>query len=124
MWWSGLRGGVAFALAIVLKGEDTIYGDYLFTTTIAISILTILIFGGGTLPLLRILKVEMMGEEIIEEGESKNFLIKLDEKFLRKIFIRREEMEINLEAPNIETPNIDLPTFSWYVLNLVIYSTK
>jgi len=49
MWWSGLRGGVAFALATMVYGENYFPDDGLaiLQTTMIIAVFTIFVFGGS-----------------------------------------------------------------------------
>eukprot|EP00667_Euglena_gracilis_P005797 EG_transcript_5841 len=53
MWFSGLRGAIAFSLALSMPrppGDDV--HRKILTTTLCIVVFSILVFGGGTLPLL------------------------------------------------------------------------
>ena len=52
---AGLRGAIAFALAINLA-ETSTAAPMLITTTLAIVLFTIVVFGGGTFPLLKLLE--------------------------------------------------------------------
>jgi sodium/hydrogen exchanger 8 len=54
MFFSGLRGAIAFALAVNLAGQ-TPFAAVLVTTTLAVVLITIVLFGGGTFPLLRLM---------------------------------------------------------------------
>jgi len=104
MFFSGLRGAIAFALAIGIKpGGDV--GEYLFTTTIIVVLFTIVVFGGGTYPLLKIFKIktkkefddEMMLIEKANTGpkvQNKNILVRWDEDFLYRFFVR-----VDAQAP-------------------------
>ncbi|KAG9392434.1 Na /H exchanger [Carpediemonas membranifera] len=56
-WFSGLRGAVAFALVLTMEGESA---DLFMTTTLAMIIATIALFGTGTIPLLKVLKVDKL----------------------------------------------------------------
>jgi solute carrier family 9 (sodium/hydrogen exchanger), member 8 len=55
LWFTGLRGAVAFALALNLKGYSTHYQN-IVTMTLVVTLFTTFIFGGGTWPLLKLLK--------------------------------------------------------------------
>lgn len=57
MWFSGLRGAVAFALVLHLQLDDE-KRHVLITSTLIIIMFTILCLGGSTLPLLKLLKAE------------------------------------------------------------------
>lgn len=55
MWFSGLRGAIAYALSLHLEfGTET--RRVLVTTTLIIVLFTILVLGGSTMPLLKCLK--------------------------------------------------------------------
>lgn len=55
MWFSGLRGAIAFALALNLDGFEEDKRRLLVTTTLVIVLFTLLGLGGSTLPLLKCL---------------------------------------------------------------------
>eukprot|EP00818_Percolomonas_sp_WS_P009374 CAMPEP_0117437984 /NCGR_PEP_ID=MMETSP0759-20121206/1814_1 /TAXON_ID=63605 /ORGANISM="Percolomonas cosmopolitus, Strain WS" /LENGTH=615 /DNA_ID=CAMNT_0005229651 /DNA_START=161 /DNA_END=2005 /DNA_ORIENTATION=- len=113
MWVSGLRGAIAFALAIQLKDEDnTVLGDYIFSTTMVTVLFTIIVFGGGTWPILKIFKVKSASDEedfkvedtlaakedpalaqlpsSLEITSYKNILVRFDENILRRLFLKQD----------------------------------
>ncbi|VIO96735.1 Uncharacterized protein BM_BM6313 [Brugia malayi] len=55
MWYSGMRGAVAFALALHISIENQETKRVLLTTTLFIVLFTIIFLGGTTLPVLRML---------------------------------------------------------------------
>eukprot|EP00795_Rhopilema_esculentum_P001338 gene1338-15736_t len=57
MWYSGLRGAIAFALSINLDFDQD-KRHVLITTTLIIVLFTLLFLGGSTLPLLKFLRAE------------------------------------------------------------------
>lgn len=64
LWLAGLRGGIAFCMGLEFKdieesynGKIGHYGAYLFTTTLIIAVVTIVVLGGSIHPLLERLKV-------------------------------------------------------------------
>lgn len=60
MWFSGLRGAVAFALSLnfpSINGSDDTRRAVI-STTLAVVLFTVIVLGGGTMPLLRLLRVE------------------------------------------------------------------
>lgn len=65
MWFSGLRGAVAFALSLnfpsVNGSDDT--RRAVISTTLAVVLFTVIVLGGGTMPLLRLLRVEGADED-------------------------------------------------------------
>ncbi|EJW87776.1 sodium/hydrogen exchanger [Wuchereria bancrofti] len=54
MWYSGMRGAVAFALALHISIENQETKRVLLTTTLFIVLFTIIFLGGTTLPVLRV----------------------------------------------------------------------
>ncbi|TVU11178.1 hypothetical protein EJB05_44747 [Eragrostis curvula] len=73
LWFSGLRGAMAFALALQSVHElPEGHGKTIFTTTTAIVVLTVLLIGGSTGTMLEALDV--VGDEItsIENYEDNN----------------------------------------------------
>jgi NhaP-type Na+/H+ or K+/H+ antiporter len=65
MWWSGLRGGVAFAIAVAnftdKEFEENDEGLSILQVTLWIAVFTIFVFGGGITHLARYFKV--IGED-------------------------------------------------------------
>lgn len=59
MWFSGLRGAIAFALCLNLEFEPAVR-HVLVTTTLVIVLSTVLVLGGLTLPLLKVLKAQQL----------------------------------------------------------------
>lgn len=64
LFWAGLRGAVAFALASGITGESA---PAMRTTILAVVVLTVLLFGGTTSRMLQILEVKT---GVIEPDES------------------------------------------------------
>uniref|UniRef100_A0A3Q3ICF4 Sodium/hydrogen exchanger n=1 Tax=Monopterus albus TaxID=43700 RepID=A0A3Q3ICF4_MONAL len=58
MWFSGLRGAIPYALSLHLGLEPIEKRQLIGTTTIIIVLFTILLMGGGTMPLIRIMDIE------------------------------------------------------------------
>merc|ERR1711974_446887 len=58
LWFSGLRGAMAFALAVDLRNR-TSNGPVLLTTTLIIVLCTVVILGGLTTKALEVLKIDM-----------------------------------------------------------------
>lgn len=65
IWFAGLRGAIAFTLAIELRESEALVpslgtaADVLFTSTLMISFFSILFLGGITVPVLEKLKIPM-----------------------------------------------------------------
>ncbi|XP_068453635.1 sodium/hydrogen exchanger 8 [Clinocottus analis] len=58
MWFSGLRGAIPYALSLHLGLEPIEKRQLIGTTTIIIVLFTILLMGGGTMPLIRLMDIE------------------------------------------------------------------
>ena len=70
MWFSGLRGAIAYALSLHLEfGEDT--RKVLVTTTLVIILFTTIIMGGGTMPLMKYLERRQQKSLSNREGRRK-----------------------------------------------------
>ncbi len=70
MWFSGLRGAIAYALSLHLEfGEDT--RKVLVTTTLVIILFTTIIMGGGTMPLMKYLERRQRKSQSNREGRRK-----------------------------------------------------
>lgn len=113
MWFSGLRGAVAYALALNLVDNKEAFGEgdvvkVLDTTTLVIVLFTILVFGGSTLPLLKCLnKGAGSGELSLSKTEEQDvavatttvpeppkhnrhqWFLTLDYKYIKPLLIRR-----------------------------------
>lgn len=61
LWFGGLRGAMAFALSIAVPTRPPFQSQVFLTTTLTISIFTIFVFGGLTVPLLKFLRIPMKG---------------------------------------------------------------
>lgn len=59
MWFSGLRGAIAYALSLHLEFEKETR-RVLVTTTLVIVLFTIFVLGGSTMPLLKFLKSKLL----------------------------------------------------------------
>ena len=53
MWFSGLRGAIAYALSLHLEFEKETR-QVIITTTLIIILFTTLVFGGLTMPIVRV----------------------------------------------------------------------
>lgn len=56
MWWSGLRGAIAFALAI--RNTTTAAHQTILSTTLVIVLVTVVVFGGSTATVLQALHIK------------------------------------------------------------------
>ena len=54
MWFSGLRGAIAYALSLHLEFEDQETRKVLVTTTLIVVLFTTIVLGGGTMPLMKV----------------------------------------------------------------------
>merc|ERR1712059_192610 len=55
MWFSGLRGAIAYALSLHLEFEEDVR-KVLVTTTLIVVLFTTIVLGGGTMPLMKYLE--------------------------------------------------------------------
>jgi sodium/hydrogen exchanger 8 len=67
MWFSGLRGAVAFALALSVPSD---YHSLIVSTTLMTILFTILVLGGGTWPLLKVLGVDFKDVPLTRYGTN------------------------------------------------------
>lgn len=94
MWFSGLRGAMAFAMAMDLRKKSD-NGPLFLTTTLVIILVTVLLQGNITAPVLKLLGIQMNQE--IEEAKTpykKSWWQKIDKHYLKPIFINRPPAEI------------------------------
>ena len=59
MWFSGLRGAIAYALALHLEFEDE-KRRVIVTTTLIIVLFTIVVLGGFTMPVLKVTIITLL----------------------------------------------------------------
>lgn len=81
---SGIRGAVAFALAL----DSSVYVSTFVTTTLVIVFITTLVFGGTTYPVIRWLKMRSNDEEedLPAVENSHHWFLSLDERYLKPMF--------------------------------------
>merc|ERR1719391_1526388 len=60
MWFSGLRGAIAYALSLHLEFDDEIR-KVLVTTTLIVVLFTTIVLGGGTMPLMKYMEKRTSG---------------------------------------------------------------
>jgi sodium/hydrogen exchanger 3 len=95
VWFSGLRGAMAFALAL---GKETAHGEALFTTTLIVVLVTVIIMGGGTVPLLEALNIRLDGsaalalsfeeQAAVDARIAQSWLTTVDRRYLKPFFTR------------------------------------
>lgn len=121
MFFSGLRGAIAFALAV--RNTVSIPRQMMLTTTLIIVIVSVIFFGGVTMPVLSCLKIKTGIDEHEEEKKArrlslidvndpsastpqeriekrqyeKSWLVRVwsrfDEKYLTPIFVEESQIE-------------------------------
>ena len=77
-WSAGLRGAIPYALSLHLGLEPLEKRQLIGTTTIIIVLFTILILGGGTMPLIRMMDIE----ESQSRRKSKSVTLSKTEKMV------------------------------------------
>ena len=121
MFFSGLRGAIAFALAV--RNTVSIPRQMMLTTTLIIVIVSVIVFGGSTMPVLSCLKIKTGIDALEEEKRArrlslidvndpsgstpqeriekkqfeKSWLVavwsRFDEKFLTPIFVEESQLQ-------------------------------
>lgn len=91
LFWSGLRGAVAFALAAGLTGES---GPAMRTTILVVVVLTVLIFGGTTNRMLQILGIRT---GVKEHGDTSSSSENDEDYTRRRLRSRRAQERLNSE---------------------------
>jgi len=120
MWFSGLRGAIAFTLSINLPPEIPEKTEMaLYTATLVIIFFTIIVQGGFIIPVIEKLNIPMQGfQEINQEPEAhvsdrdSNIFLRIDNHYLRPFFIinyrRHEEppFEIQDDSEHMELKEV------------------
>ncbi|GFR52219.1 hypothetical protein Agub_g14669 [Astrephomene gubernaculifera] len=70
MWWSGLRGAMAFALSVEASDRFGVYGKVMKTCTFYVIFITVLINGGSCGYLLERLRLRACDEEGLMQGAA------------------------------------------------------
>eukprot|EP01118_Nematostelium_gracile_P007983 TRINITY_DN2619_c0_g1_i1.p1 TRINITY_DN2619_c0_g1~~TRINITY_DN2619_c0_g1_i1.p1 ORF type:complete len:542 (-),score=118.02 TRINITY_DN2619_c0_g1_i1:168-1793(-) len=94
IWFAGLRGGIAFVLALDVKGKcedgeavSSTASPPILTTTLIIAFFTVLVLGGATVPLLERLKIPIGVERELPSqhvpSTNPNFFKRFDRKYLK-----------------------------------------
>lgn len=82
---SGIRGAVAFALAL----DSSVYVSVFVTTTLIIVFITTIVFGGTTYPVMRWLKItsqQLKEDDITAVENSHHWFLSLDERYMKPMF--------------------------------------
>ncbi|XP_072169554.1 sodium/hydrogen exchanger 8-like [Diadema setosum] len=100
MWFSGLRGAIAYALSMHLEfGNDTRH--VLVTTTLTIVLFTVLGLGGSTLPLLKCIGAESgKSKKEVSLSKTEEMGSALDAEHLSEL--TEEEYEVNYVKPGLK----------------------
>lgn len=93
MWFSGLRGAIAFALALYIPEEEDNNADIIFSTTLSVIIFTTTVMGCGTAPLLRALKMPSVEPETPALVIRRTKWNKFDWKYMFPLFLSPEAIE-------------------------------
>jgi len=108
MWFSGLRGAIAYALVLHLElGEET--HQVLVTTTLIIILFTVLILGGSTMPIMKLLQAEKPSKlrrkrrrqsRELSLSKTKEMGTAIDAEHLSEL--TEEEYEVNFIRPHMK----------------------
>ncbi|KAK7862606.1 hypothetical protein R5R35_005643 [Gryllus longicercus] len=106
MWFSGLRGAIAYALSLHLQFSDETR-HVIVTTTLIIVLFTTLVFGGSTMPLMKFLQADRKQRSRRRRREKEITLSKtrewgqaIDSEHLSEF--TEEEMEVNFIQSRIK----------------------
>ncbi|XP_050399408.1 sodium/hydrogen exchanger 8 isoform X2 [Patella vulgata] len=104
MWFSGLRGAIAFALSLHLDFKDGEIKSVLVTTTLIIVLFTLLFLGGATMPMMKLLNAEKKqkkkSKRLISLSKTKEMGEAVDSEHLSEL--TEEEYEINFVKPHLK----------------------
>lgn len=100
MWFSGLRGAIAFALSLHLEFDSPEKRYVIVTTTLIIVLFTILFLGGATMPMMKLLKAEKkekrkMSNIEISLSKTKEMGDTVDSEYLSDICLTENEAEVS-----------------------------
>ncbi|XP_074645206.1 sodium/hydrogen exchanger 8-like [Tubulanus polymorphus] len=103
MWFSGLRGAIAFALSLHLEFEAE-KRHVLVTSTLIIVLFTVLFLGGSTMPLMKLWKADKRkkvrpGKEV-SLSKTKEMGEAVDSEYLSEL--TEEEYEVNFVKPQLK----------------------
>lgn len=105
MWFSGLRGAIAYALSLHLQFSDETR-HVIVTTTLIIVLFTTLVFGGSTMPIMKLLLANKGSnhrrrrEKEITLSKTKEWGQTIDSEHLSEY--TEEEMEVNFIQSHIK----------------------
>eukprot|EP01083_Nonionella_stella_P039235 106713_1 len=103
LWYSGLRGPVAYALAVATPDDGTDASNIIVTTTIFIVAFTTLMLGGLAFPFLKWIKPPIMRSTQQTKTDtydiSNHWFNRLDRRFLRPYFGPKQRRNNNLKRP-------------------------
>ena len=91
LWFSGLRGAIAFALSLSFPGNNK---TEIVTTTMAIVLLSVFIMGGGTIKALDVLGIKRLTAAEERELDAKTrpakrlAFLRFDAKYLLPFFTK------------------------------------
>lgn len=93
MWFSGLRGALAFAMALDLRKRTT-NGPIFLTTTLVIILFTVCVLGNITSTILGLLKIRI-GHDLEESASpyKQNWWRNFDKVYLKPFLIKRPKAE-------------------------------
>ena len=92
LWWSGLRGAIAFALSMDINSESL---NEVKTTTLIVVILSILILGGTTPAVIQRLNIELVNDDANDRPDSPqafrgiNWFLEIDRNYLIPFIARK-----------------------------------
>ena len=89
MWFVGLRGAIAFALALEIPSDG---GHMILTTTLMLCVFTVVVFGSSTGLMMRFLDIDMHLDPRLasdeDDGRSDSRWLALDRTYFKPFFTR------------------------------------
>lgn len=114
LWFSGLRGAVAFALASSFPGE---HKEYIIATTMVIVLVTVFIMGGGTVVMLDHLSIARLTPEeereldrAVRPADSMK-LLQFDDKYITPL-LTKKMVTIRHTSTDVDAAKASQPTSS------------
>eukprot|EP00002_Diphylleia_rotans_P012398 TRINITY_DN2424_c0_g1_i2.p1 TRINITY_DN2424_c0_g1~~TRINITY_DN2424_c0_g1_i2.p1 ORF type:complete len:152 (-),score=31.43 TRINITY_DN2424_c0_g1_i2:457-912(-) len=89
MWFAGLRGAIAFALALYLETDNE---KIIVTSTLFTVLFTTIVFGVGTAPLVKFLKLEYIPVQTPVQKVRAHPWNKFDNKYFKPFFLSEEAL--------------------------------
>ena len=111
IWFSGLRGAIAFSLALNVRATSAHHAGVMRSSTIFTVMFTTLIFGMGTSPMLRFLNLTGKGEEDALEDDKSREMTSTSSSNAEKASTYLPPTPVN--TPDISTTEVGSVHYMW-----------